>query len=209
MFPCGIQPLWRFLHNGLRDLTIYELKGEKHFCDWITMPHVGWLQVLELYRKSKKPPLGNHVRKNSREEMLPTSLHQWLVKRDFFKSIFTFFCFKTERCSNPLFIVRVVWDWPKEIASWWQRRGKGALPKRASEVNGPVSMLTVKSWLEPSGASEALSTSAVLKIILKGKQKMTVSRTREMSKSKGLIKTYTRWNYHQAKADFCWESIIV
>lgn len=43
------------------------------------------------------------------------------------------------------------------------------MPKRASEVNGPVSVLTVKSWLEPSGASEALSSSAVLKIIFKGK----------------------------------------
>lgn len=43
------------------------------------------------------------------------------------------------------------------------------MPKRASEVNGPVSMLTVKSWLELSLASEALSTSAVLKIIFKGK----------------------------------------
>lgn len=46
---------------------------------------------------------------------------------------------------------------------------KRALPKRASEVNGPVPMLTVKSWLEPSGASEALSSSAFLKIIFKGK----------------------------------------
>lgn len=64
-------------------------------------------------------------------------------------------------------------------------------------------MLTVKSWLEPSGASESLSSSAFLKIIFKGKTEMTMSRTREMSKSKGLIKTYTRWNYHQAKADLC------
>lgn len=38
---------------------------------------------------------------------------------------------------------------------------------------------------------------------------MTMSRTREMSKSKGLIKTYTRWNYLRAKADLCWRSIIV
>lgn len=31
---------------------------------------------------------------------------------------------------------------------------------------------------------------------------MTMSRTRGKSKSKGLIKPYTRWNYCQAKADF-------
>lgn len=49
-------------------------------------------------------------------------------------------------------------------------RGERELCQRgSSEVNGPVSMLTVKSWLEPSGASAALSSSAVLKIIFKGK----------------------------------------
>lgn len=42
-------------------------------------------------------------------------------KKRFFKIPFSsssshFFFFKTERCSNPLFIVRVVWDWPREIA---------------------------------------------------------------------------------------------
>lgn len=62
------------------------------------------------------------------------------------------------------------------------------MPKRASEVNGPVSMLTVKSWLEPSGASEALSASAVLKIIklsLKGKQRNDgVKNKRDVEKAK-------------------------
>lgn len=177
MFPCGFQPLWRFLHNRLRDLTIYELKGGKNLCDWITMPHVGWLRAQELYRKSKNRLLGIVSGKNPGRKCC-----QLVFTNDFYP--FYFFCFKTERCSNPLFIVRVVGDWPKEIAFWWQWRGKGALPKRASEVNGPVSMLTVKSWLEPSGASEALSTSAVWRLSLKWKQKMTMSRIREMSKSK-------------------------
>lgn len=44
-------------------------------------------------------------------------------------------------------------------------------------------MLTVKSSREPSVASEALSASAVLKIIFK--RKMTMSRTKEMLKCKG------------------------
>lgn len=143
--------------------------GERNLCDWITMPHVGWLQAQELYRKKQKPPPGNHVRKNPLEKMLPTRLHQWLIKGFSFKS--NFFHIKTERCCNPLLIVRVVWDWPREIAFWWQWSVKRALPERASEVNGPVPMLTVKSWLGPSGASEALSSSAFLKIIFKGKNR--------------------------------------
>ena len=83
MFPCGFQPLWRSFHNRRRDLTIYQLTGGKSLYDWIIMPHVGWLRAQELYRKSKKTPLGNQVRKNPVEKTLPTSLHQWLIKRGF------------------------------------------------------------------------------------------------------------------------------
>lgn len=43
------------------------------------------------------------------------------------------------------------------------------MPTRASEVNGPVSMLTGKAWLEPSGASKALSSSALWKIMVEEK----------------------------------------
>lgn len=175
-----LKTFWRSLHNSLKDLTIYKLKGVGGGGGRVSVIVSECHMLADCKHRNciikAKPPLGNHVRKNPGEKTLPTSLHQWLIKRGFFKSLFllrllTFFSFKTERCSNPLFIVRVVWDWPREIAFWWQWSVKRALPKRASEVNGPVSMLTVKSWLEPSGASESLSSSAFLKIIFKGKNR--------------------------------------
>lgn len=50
--------------------------------------------------------------------MLPDTPHLKLVKKErerhFLKSLFALFCFKTVRCSNPPFIVRVVWDWPRK-----------------------------------------------------------------------------------------------
>ena len=117
--------------------------------------------------------------------------------------IVLFFCFfsysQIQRCSNPHYIVKLVSNWPREMALWWQRRRarardretereserecesererkrererERALPARASEVNGAVSLLTVKSWavliqrlsflffgLTPKGKQEIISS---------------------------------------------------
>lgn len=159
MFPCGSRLLWRFLHNRPKDLTIYKPK-KKNLCDRITMPHVGWLQANSLCHKSKRHLMGIMT------EKIPRRKCGHPVFCVLFFILFFVLCFKTERCSNPLLIVRLVWVRPREIAFWWKQR-LGALPKRPTEVNRLLSKLTVKSWLEPSVASKALSVLVVLKRMIK------------------------------------------
>lgn len=145
------------------------------------MPHVGWWLARQLSRKSKTGRLGN----NPGEKTLPTALQQWLIKTIFY--IFSF-----SRSLNPLFIVQVVWDRLGEIAFWWQWSEKRALPTRASEVNGPVSTLTGKAWLEPSGASKALSFSAFWKIISEEK-----TGNDNVKKKGGVLKRRFNRDFHQ------------
>lgn len=161
------------------------------------MPHVGWWLAQGLSRKSKTGRLGN----NPGEKTLPSALQQWLIKTIYY--IFSFL-----HSLNPLFIVRVVWDWLGGNSLWWQWSEKRALPTRASEVNGPVSMLTGKAWLEPSGASKALSSSVFWKIIFEEK-----TGNDNVKKKGGVLKWRFNRDFHQmelpeAKADLSWDSGI-